>query len=602
MLPSTPSMPSHTFPQHTRWFSLFMGLAILTYLMPWHSPLGRDFVVNATAFGCVTLGLAAFFWQNPITKLSPSVVTWLLLALLILCQPLFNRIAYPDALIFPVISLVVVALTAVVGSNIEDKSTLLNRLFIAVYIMAGITFLIQMMQTQGYQIDYKGWVIARGNANGGRYDGNFGQANHAGYAFVLALCGVIYQLQQSFRETTNTPQWLIGKYRQYTRFGLMVLFVIFTIGLALTQSRAGLVMMLAVIPIFFLTQPLPWKTKLSATVFGLVMFVLYYMGASWLSNYSSANQLGAVSRMAGGQGNRSAMSERAMMIFHDHSLTGVGWNNYMGASVDYAQYFKWPEIADHSHNFATMILAELGLLGALCFVPIAWLLLRAIHLRHSSESAIALAFVVASILYASVEYPLWYFRYLAVFALFLALIEQAKWRFAVDINWRRVFSVMLVGLSLMSGYYIWQYFQLNYLDYNRFIKHTNHLTQDASIDYHNKVFGFSAYHNRILAMQVPVNRNQADIKQEIFEDVLNTDSSQFNLLAYAQFLAFKGEPQQALTHIEAACVMVKDLSDCDNVDTDLGNLAKQDPATFAPLYRQFQQWREANPQKTGLQP
>jgi hypothetical protein len=34
----------------------------------------------------------------------------------------------------------------------------------------------------------------------------------------------------------------------------------------------------------------------------------------------------------------------------------------------------------------------------------------------------------------------------------------------------------------------------------------------------------------------------------------------------------------------------------------LGNLAKQDPATFAALYREFQQWRDANPEKTGLKP
>ena len=76
--------------------------------------------------------------------------------------------------------------------------------------MAIITFMIQMMQMSGYQIDYKGWVIARGNANGGRYDGNFGQANHAGYAFVLALCGVLYQLQQSFQERLKAPQGLMG--------------------------------------------------------------------------------------------------------------------------------------------------------------------------------------------------------------------------------------------------------------------------------------------------------------------------------------------------------------------------------------------------------
>ena len=228
--------------------------------------------------------------------------------------------------------------------------------------------------------------------------------------------------------------------------------------------------------------------------------------------------------------------------------------------------------------------------------------MRAIHLRHSSESAIALAFVIASILYASVEYPLWYFRYLAVFALFLALIDQRNWQLVWSSILTKAMSVVMLGLAMLSGYYIWQYFHLNYLDYNRFIKHTNHLNQDVGIQYQNDVFGFSAYHDRILAMQVPINRHQASAKEEIFEEVLNTDSSQYNILAYAQFLAYKGDQQAALTHIEAACVMVKNLSDCDNVATDLGNLAKQDPATFAALYREFQQWRDANPEKTGLKP
>lgn len=57
MLPSTPPQTPN---QDTRLFTLWMGFAILTYLMPWHSPLGRDFVVNATAFGFVSLAIAAF--------------------------------------------------------------------------------------------------------------------------------------------------------------------------------------------------------------------------------------------------------------------------------------------------------------------------------------------------------------------------------------------------------------------------------------------------------------------------------------------------------------------------------------------------------------
>ena len=118
--------------------------------------------------------------------------------------------------------------------------------------------------------------------------------------------------------------------------------------------------------------------------------------------------------------------------------------------------------------------------------------------------------------------------------------------------------------------------------------------------YQSGLFGFSAYQERILAMQVPVNRVDAPLKKAIFQNVLNTDSSQFNILAYAQFLAFEARPQAALAHIKAACIMVRDVSDCDNVDADLSALAEKDPATFSPLYQQFRAWRQDNPEKTGL--
>ncbi|MFW2176579.1 MULTISPECIES: O-antigen ligase family protein [unclassified Moraxella] len=611
----------HLDNDNSRWFALCMGLAVLCYLAPWHSPLGRDFLVNAMAFFPIVVGVIGFLLYYPIRQISLSVGTWLALAVLLGCQPLLHTLAYPDALIFPIACLFMVAMVAMVAGNVTDKSQLLNRFFIAVYVMALLTFFIQFSQMQNYQGFYKGWVIVRDNAQPNRYDGNFGQANHTAYGFVLALCGVIYQLHQAFsqyisKDTINQdfirknarltssalPKIALGRYRQLYRFGLMVLFVCFTIGLALTQSRAGLVMMLTVIGVYFFAQQSPWRSKFLLAGFGWVMFLLYYMGTSWIANYTAGgNSLGAVSRMAGGQGNRSALSERAMMMFHDHPWTGVGWNHYMSASVDYAQHFKWPEIADHSHNFFTMILAELGVVGALCFVPIVWILLRAIHWRHSAESAIALAFVLASLLYASVEYPLWYFRYLAVFALFLALIDQSNWRILPK-KWLNC-GVMGI-LSLLAGgagFYTNTYLAENYLNYDQFVSHKNHQFQDNKMNYQAGVFGFSAYHDRILAMQAPVTAVQLDKKREIFQDVLTSDSSQFNLLANAQLYAYQGDKAKAFELIQASCIMVRDLTDCDNVDTDLENFADRDPATFGDLYTQFVQWRKANPSKTGLE-
>ena len=79
-------------------------------------------------------------------------------------------------------------------------------------------------------------------------------------------------------------------------------------------------------------------------------------------------------------------------------------------------------------------------------------------------------------------------------------------------------------------------------------------------------------------MQV-INRHQASVKEAIFEEVLNTDSSQYNILTM-QLLAYKVTASGINTYRSGLC-HGKNQSDCDNVDTDLGNLAKQDPATFA---------------------
>lgn len=587
-------------------FSLTMGGVIFCYLLPWHSPLGKDFLVNTLPFIIICLGIAEFVWWHRVVQVSLSAVTWLLLAMLLSVQPLFLTIAYPDALIFPITCLLVVALVATVTNNISDKKALLNRVFLAGFIMASLTFAIQVMQMFRYQIEWGGWVIARGTPNGMRFDANFGQANHAAYGFVLALCGVVYQLHQSFTAKTGqkiagVPNVAIGQYRQYYRFLLMVLFVIFTVGLALTQSRAGMVMMVAVIGVYFISQPLAWGKKLALSVFGVAMFLLYYVGTSWLAGVvSGANSLGAVSRMAGGQGNRPALNERALMMFSDHPITGVGWNNYMLASIDYAQHFKWPEIADHSHNFATMILAEMGIIGALCFLPIVWVLVRAIHFRHSAESAIALAFVVASILYASVEYPLWYFRYLAVFAMFLALVEQKYRAFDVPKLATKALAGVMAILIGAAIFYAQTYLKLNYLDYGSFTTHKNHLNTDSQIDYRTRTFGFGAYDGRLVAMKVPVNNQNIDKKLEVFNDVLTSDSSQFNLMAKAQLLAYKGDKTGALEQIQAACIMIPNVKDCANVNTDLQRLADTNPAVFGELYTDFVQWRKDNPVKTGL--
>lgn len=598
-------------PDNSRWLGMCIGMAILGYLLPWHSPIGRDFLVNSWSVAWIVLGLMAFWWTHRLRHVGLSVVTWLGLAGWIGVQSLIVDIRYPHALMFPIGGLLIVAWVGAAASNVTDKARLLTRVFGAAFVMAVLTFAIQIMQILHYQIVWQGWIIARSTANPTRFDGNFGQANHTAYAFVLALCGVLYLLQQAFGDGQlfgkRVATW---RYRQVYRVALMLGFVAFSIGLALTQSRAGLGMAVIVAVVFFAVQPLAWRRKAALVGGTLAVFLLYYVAASWLSSLGQANELGAVSRLAGGQGNRAAMHARGLMMFAEHPLTGVGWNNYMGASIDYAQAFAWPEIADHTHNFVSMLLAELGVIGLAWCLPIVWVLLRALHTRHSRESAAALAFVWASILYASVEYPLWYVRYLAVFALFVALIDQRQYALRLPANvgisagaiGRRGLVCALAAVLGVLGYYVQTFLARNYLDYSQFVRHENHKFTDQSVPPYRQIWGFEPYEERIFAMRVPVNAVNIADKTRLFYNVMGLDSSQFNMLAYAQMLAYQGDTTSALRYVQAACVMVRDRKNCDNIDIDLGNLAQQNPAVFGALYQDFVAWRKANPAKTGLTP
>ena len=611
--PPPPLAQSATHPpqDNSRWLGWCMGMAILGYLLPWHSPIGRDFLVNSWSFAWIVAGVMAWLWVYPARHVGLSVVTWLGLAGWLGVQPLLVDIRYPHALIFPIGSLLVVALLTWVASNVTDKARLLTRVFGAAFVMAVLTFAIQIMQILQYQIAWQGWIIARSTANPTRFDGNFGQANHTAYAFVLALCGTLYLLQQAFGEGRcfgrRVATW---RYRQVYRIVLMLGFVVFSIGLALTQSRAGLGMAVMVLVSYFAVQPLAWRRKAALVGGAVAAFLLYYVTASWLASLGQANALGAVSRLAGGQGNRAAMHARGLLMFGEHPLTGVGWNNYMGASIDYAQQFAWPEIADHTHNFVSMLLAELGAVGLAWCLPIVWVLLRALHTRHSRESAAALAFVLASLLYASVEYPLWYFRYLAVFALFFALIDQRQYALRLPASTggivggigRRGLVVVLAVVLGVLGFYVQTFLGRNYLDYSQFVRHDNHKFTDQSVPPYRQIWGFEPYEERIFAMRVPVNAVNIADKTRLFYNVMGLDSSQFNMLAYAQLLAYQGDTVNALRYAQAACVMVRDIKNCDNIDIDLGNLARQHPAVFGALYQDFVAWRKANPAKTGLTP
>lgn len=577
------------------WFAVCMGVSIVSYLIPFHTTLGKDFIPNGFSFICMAFALMIFFPMKKLEKFSLASYTWFLLAGYLLCQIFLGLIRYPDAMIFPIVCLVVAGLLTLASSNIDDKRKFLDKVFIASYIMAVISFIIQILQILDIQWMI-GFVELSHLSGNGRLFANFLQPNHAGYAFVLALCGVLYHLHIYAKSKYRVLLWL--------------LFIVFSVAIAFTKSRAGLVMAVGAIGVFFIAQPIPVKEKISQIAKKVLLFLGVYVVASLLLNQLNISNyggnLGAIGRLAEG-GNRLVLAKQSLMIFSENPIFGAGWNNYVQAGIEQAHEFNWRENPDHSHNFLTMILAELGIIGALLLIPIVVMLWRCVHFKHSAESAVALAFVGVSILYASVEFPLWYFRYLAVFAIFLGLIEQHHAVVPKVFTTKAVTSALSIGLllsALAAENYIWQFVSKRFHDSQRYFYLDLHPMEEDKVTKNTSIFGFGLYHGQILASQTWVNP-EGDIKekQQIFKNAMNVVGSQYYTLAYAKMLAFDGQTNKSLEYFKIACVRSPDVMDnCNEVETDLQKVIKDYPDVFTELLSQFKQWRAENPEKTGLSP
>ena len=374
--------------------SFCVGISIINYLNPFHTQFGYDFFVNSFSFLIIALGLGYYFYLSRIKYYSLSIFTWLALSVLIIIQPILNYIKYPDGLIFPSICLILISLMSIASINITNKKSFLNRLSYFIYIMALTTFCIQLMQIMDMQISYHGWAITLLKSLPDRMDGNFAQANHTGYAFILAICFVLYQFQEC--------------HYKKTKILFLGLLIVFSIGISLTKSRAALLMALSSIFLFNLLQPKTKKYRFINICLYMSTFIIAYFGGGFLLGILTSekiNALAGVSRIhsQGMFNSRLSMSYRALRIFMDNSLTGVGWNNFSYASIPYAEYLNSYELSINAHMFLMQIASELGVVGLLCLVPATLVILKSLHLRHSPESALSLTFVLASIIYSSLE-------------------------------------------------------------------------------------------------------------------------------------------------------------------------------------------------------
>lgn len=545
-----------------------------TILNVYHLSPGFDLYHNLIVAIVLSIGLTVSFLFRDKSILIPySVTTWLLLLGLIIIQPYINDILHPDYLVFPIGTLILTVAVSIAIASLEDKKTFLNTYLMIFIGFMLLTVMIQFMQLRGYRLSYNDFVIF---TNSKRFDGNIAQPNQTAFMLALAELACLY-----FYYQYRNKLWLICS-------------ALFILGIALTTSRGGVILGLAVIVLFNIFYNETLTNRIKNTITQLVGFTSVYFAGVFiyknfivLSGQVSSTQ-NAIERFSEGSViGRVAFQEQALLMFQNNLVTGYGWGSFAKGSIEYATELSKFVFSKHSHFFITQIASELGILGLLCLVPITVFILKKINFKMNGFQAACVTAILIIVLYSSSEFPLWYLRYLIIFSIFVSLVDT---RFLiVATKYSKLLAFITLGCAILVSVYISSFLKI----YNttKYLA-THELESDKILEVYSNipdVFGMSMFKENILFFYIPIDKEQIEGKLSLAERTTATELTQRNLFRYGRLLALNNEQEKSISMFKAACAL-KWKGNCDNVLEELNILVEKEPHVYENVKHVIDKW------------
>ena len=578
----------------------FIGLAYLLGILNYMHllPSKRDLNIGLQVLLVLSIGLAIVWSQRDFIfrRLGWSVLIWLFLIVLILIQPMVNTIVYPDALIFTLGSLVFVLLLSVTVYQIEDKAYFTRTLSWFILIGALLEYLTQLAQLLQWTFLYHNLVYPV--LAGDRPVSNLVQPNQAAFVYAMGIAAACYLQDTKVTREIATQQMtmLISQRWLMLLFGLSV--GILATGIAISASRTGIVLGIAAIIGYYLLNERPLKQRLTkGGVFTALSLIGYVLGSYILSSYSpTQSALNKIATTTVTESLRGYQLQQALLIFQNDPLFGIGWGNFSTSALIYAEQLPWMSMTDHSHFIVSNIASELGIIGLLVFIPFIYIIWKNIRLGLQPSSAFVLSILGVITLYSFSEFPLWYFYFLMLFAVFLALadIQMSD----IRINLKRIFTALLIVISLLSMYYYQAFMQ-----YNKVSNLTTLEIPDeqklALVTELNTPYGFTLYKEYLLYHSLSISTEQLDEKIAIGDRVVSVFPAPYLMMQQGLLYGLKGDSEANLKLFKAACLF-EFATDCATVQNALIEARDSQPIYYQQTLEDFLAWREANPEQTGL--
>ena len=196
----------------------------------------------------------------------------------------------------------------------------------------------------------------------GRFTGGGGDPNVQAAGYVAAMFLII---------------GLIPIYRSRAmRFSLVFAFALVTVGFLATQSRGGLLALIAATVVALIVAP-----RYRRRILGLGAIMCVAIGVLLAT---TPGALSRITNFGGGSSGRGDLWRVALDVFHDHPLAGVGAGNFEAVeshfvlrpgAISRIQYLV--DVPHLVHNTYLQLLAETGVIGLALFLAVVLGSLRA---------------------------------------------------------------------------------------------------------------------------------------------------------------------------------------------------------------------------------
>lgn len=549
-------------------------------------PSTNDMYPDLVAILLVSIGLAYWYAVSYVKTIGMATLAWVAIFGLIAIQPYINSITYPAGLIFDLSVILTCIAISIYITNAMDKVKLFKIFMITIVSVGVLTVLTQIAQYLDLNLPT---YLLYSHYGSSRIYGNISQPNQAAFILALSTGGLLY-LSSLVKSVSKSALIILPSF-------------LFAIGVGLSASRTGLILMVIAILGYFLLFKLPIYTKIAiGSVCTLLLLLGYSVGSQLLLNYSS-DAISAVERISNSANSdiRWLLSKQAWLLFLENPITGVGWGNLMGASLDRAQQLSWFSATAHSHFFISNIAAETGIIGLITLCPFAYILVRNFSFKLSNFKATVYILLAIFIAYSSSEFPLWLPRYLIVFAVLLSLIDNKAFTLSVKLGQLTKYGLLSLSIVLALGSV---YYQISYRAYSKVF----YAIAEPSFSYKEKedrllklapVIGFEQFYDILFFHLMSEDTDNVKYKAQLTDKVLSHTLSYDVLVRSANIHLLAGDNSKALELYKAACIW-EYARHCNELSKGLDRRVINGEEGLQSVNVDFKRWRSENPKRMGL--